>query len=73
MDDIVLSNDSAFDLTNVRAHVWIRQGDRTWIPVSCDTITAATGCEVENGVRIPGDHFDEMKIVDFDCDQFAKK
>lgn len=70
-DDVVLHNNSAFGLTNVKAKVWIRQGERTWnADVNCKSISAGGGCKAENVVSVPNNHYDEMKIIAFDCDQY---
>ena len=72
-DDIVLTNQSAFDLTNVKAQVFIRKGQRTWSPeVTCDVIKVKGTCKAVNIVSIPGSKYDEARAT-FTSDQSATR
>ena len=69
-DDVILHNDSAFDVTNLRATMFIRQGQRTW-NVSlgqCTSIRAGGTCKAVNVMSIPDDRYDQADLR-YDCDQ----
>jgi hypothetical protein len=68
-DDIVLSNDSPFSLTNLHVYITIRKDSREWHPeMECAYVAVGGTCIAENIVSIPNNSYDEA-FATFDCDQ----
>ena len=60
-DDIVVENNSPFELTNVRVEVFIRKGTRTWTPqIRCDSIMPGGSYKA---VNVPGSEYDEASAT----------
>jgi hypothetical protein len=60
LDDVVVTNSSPFDLTNVEVRLHIRKGAKLWEPlVKCAKIKAGSACQVDNVFSITGDSYDE--------------
>jgi hypothetical protein len=58
-DDVIVSNASPFDLTNVTVQVHIQKGTQVWNrQMKCEVIHAGGGCKATNLVSIPGDSYD---------------
>jgi hypothetical protein len=69
LDDIVLTNDSPFELTNARVDVFVRQGSRTWEPViSRASLKPEESYKAHDVMSVPGGRYDEATAVMF-CDQ----
>ena len=68
-DDIIVKNESPFELTNVHVDVFIRKGEQTWHPeIRCDSIQRGQSYTAVNVVSIPNGEFDEAKAK-LDSDQ----
>jgi hypothetical protein len=68
-DDIVLTNDSAFALTNVAFDVRLQQDSQTWTPtLKADGILPGEKYTWRNVVSIPGSRITQSSAV-IACDQ----
>jgi hypothetical protein len=72
-DDIVIHNDSPFEITNLRAKIFIGKGQQTPIvvDVKCKSIASGESCTSENAVSVPGNSFDGLNWT-YDCDQMPR-
>ena len=70
-DDFVLTNNSAFAITNVRVQARLVQGDRVWnLDLKTDRIAPGAEHLWENVVSIPGSHLDNSSCsVTVDCQE----
>jgi hypothetical protein len=68
-DDIVVTNNSAFGLTNLRVRMTIRKGAQTWTPeIACASVVSGGACKAEGVVSIPNDRYDSASFT-LACDQ----
>lgn len=59
LDDVIVTNKSAFDLTNVVVQVHVRKGSSRWDPViKCAVIKAGSSCKGENVMSVTGNSYD---------------
>jgi tetratricopeptide (TPR) repeat protein len=59
-DDVIIQNNSAFDLTHVKLNVHLRQDQQVWDKqLTCDTIKSGQSCTIENAFYISGSRLDE--------------
>jgi len=69
LHDLVVTNDSPFALTNVRAEVTVRRGAKVLSPVvSCATLASGSSCRINDIGTLAGDRYDEAGGV-VSCDQ----
>jgi hypothetical protein len=69
LDDVILVNESPFELTNVIVDLYIRQGGRTWEPViRRDLLKPGESYRASDLMSVPGSRHDEATGVLF-CDQ----
>lgn len=69
LDDVILVNESPFELTNVIVDLYIRQGGRTWEPViRRDLLKPGESYRAGDLMSVPGSRHDEATGVLF-CDQ----
>lgn len=69
MDDIVVTNNSAFTLTNMRVVMTIRKGAQVWSPeVKCASVGSGETCKAESVASIPNDRYDTASYT-LACDQ----
>ncbi len=60
LDDVIIKNDSAFNLTNVRVQLHIRKGNESWNPeIKCALIKPGETCENDNVMSVTGNSYDE--------------
>lgn len=60
MDDVIIQNNSRFDLTHVKLVVHIRKGSQVWDKAAkCDYVQSGHSCEDDNLFSIPGNSYDE--------------
>jgi hypothetical protein len=68
-DDILIKNQSPFNLTNVVVKARIRKGDQVWTPViKAQSIKAGTVYKATNATYIAGNSYDEFTYT-LECDQ----
>lgn len=69
-DDVVVSNDSPFKLTNVRFQMFVKKGDRVWRPALDDveSLEPAEQLTFVNAISIPGGSYDQAELT-LSCDQ----
>jgi len=70
-DDVLVSNESPFDLTNVQMRIRIRKEQRTWDrDIKCETIKSGQTCKVEG--LSPGTRGYDGATATYTCDQSEK-
>jgi hypothetical protein len=70
-DDVLISNESPFDVTNVQMTIRIRKEQRTWDrDIKCQTIKSGQACKVEG--LTPGTRGYEGTTATYTCDQSEK-
>ena len=63
-DDVVVSNDSPFELTNIRVDLVVKKGGRTWQPdLTLPSLKPGTSYTFSNVFSIPGSSYDEAKAT----------
>ena len=71
LDDLILTNESPFEVTHLRGSMTIRKGQMSWTPqVNCPSIAPGGSCRMANVMSIPGDTYDEVSSA-LDCDQYV--
>ncbi len=60
MDDVVVTNNSPFDLTNVQVQVHVIKGTQRWDPlIKCPLIRSGSSYKAENVMSVTGDSYDQ--------------
>jgi len=73
LHDVVLHNDSPFELTNVRVRLVVRKDGQDLSPadIQCKSIAAGGTCRQDNAVSFFGNQYESLRAT-YDCDQVPR-